>query len=76
MSRSTISTFQLFERFPDQEAARIKDLSAKRRAASLARETFAGGRNGGRPRSKKPRCPCGKMTARRANARRHVCAVE
>jgi hypothetical protein len=23
MSRSTISTFQLFERFPDQEAARI-----------------------------------------------------
>lgn len=24
MSRSTVSTFQLFERFPDQESARIE----------------------------------------------------
>lgn len=27
----------------------------------------------GAPRSRKKRCPCGLMTAKRAEARRHVC---
>lgn len=52
------------------------DLSAKRRAASLARTTKTGGRNGGRPPgsvSRKKRCPCGEMTAKRAKARAHKC---
>lgn len=30
-------------------------------------------RTGGRPRSRKKRCPCGEMTANRAAARGHVC---
>lgn len=47
------------------------DLSAKRRAASLARKTFAGGRK----LSRKKRCACGSMTARRAKARAHKCVV-
>jgi hypothetical protein len=33
------------------------------------------GRAGGRPRSDAPRCPCGAMTARRAETRRHKCEV-
>jgi hypothetical protein len=33
------------------------------------------GLKGGRPRSSKPRCPCGMMTARRAAARHHHCGV-
>jgi hypothetical protein len=47
-------------------------LSDIRRAASLARKT----RSGGRPRSRKKRCPCGEMTARRAKARGHNCNEE
>jgi hypothetical protein len=31
------------------------------------------GRRGGRPRSDAPRCACGKMTSKRAEARRHKC---
>ncbi len=35
---------------------------------------WGGKRSGsGRPISKKPRCNCGAMTAKRAKARRHVC---
>lgn len=51
------------------------ELSAKRRAAALARKTRSGGRNGGRPLSRKARCPCGAMTARRAKARGHRCVA-
>ena len=47
------------------------DLSAVRRAASLSRTIFSGGR----PRSRKKRCPCGQMTAQRAKARRHKCTA-
>jgi hypothetical protein len=39
------------------------------RALQALRKT----RKGGRPRSAAPRCPCGKMTAARAKARRHKC---
>jgi hypothetical protein len=39
------------------------------KAMAAARKTKAGGR----PRSKKKRCPCGAMTARRAAARGHKC---
>ena len=47
-------------------------------AAKIARrETKAahGGKRpgAGRPRSDKPRCPCGKMTAHRAKLMRHAC---
>ena len=45
------------------------DLSAIRRAASLARKTHAGGRK----RSKKKRCPCGANTLKRAFARAYDC---
>ena len=31
---------------------------------------------GGRPRSRKKRCPCGLMTARRARANRHRCVAQ
>lgn len=47
-------------------------LSTIRRAASLARKTFAGGKNGGR-KAKGPRCACGAMSAKRALARGHRC---
>lgn len=33
------------------------------------------GKLGGRPRSRKKRCPCGEMTAKRARARGHKCKV-
>lgn len=39
------------------------------RAIAAQRKTHAGGR----PRSRKLRCPCGLMTKRRAKARGHVC---
>jgi hypothetical protein len=48
-------------------------LSEKRSAASRSRKVFSGGP--GRPRSKKTRCPCGAMTARRAKARAHHCVA-
>ena len=48
------------------------ELSTVRRAASLARKTFAGGTNGGRP-PKGVRCACGKMSAKRAATRGHRC---
>ena len=40
---------------------------------AAARKTRNGGRNGGRPRTRKARCPCGAMTAKRAKARCHKC---
>ena len=45
------------------------------RATAAARKTHSGGRNGGRPRSSKPRCACGAMTANRAEARKHQCVA-
>lgn len=39
------------------------------------RDTMSGGHNGGRPRSKGPRCPCRAMTLKRAIARAHHCAA-
>jgi len=49
------------------------------RAAALLsamRKTRSGGRNGGRPRDLTvDRCACGKMTAKRAKARKHKCEV-
>ncbi len=45
------------------------ELSAIRKAAAASRKIFAGGR----PRSRKLRCPCGEMTAKRAAARKHKC---
>lgn len=50
-----------------------KTLHAVRRAASLARKTFAGGANGGR-KPVGPRCACGAMSAKRAAVRFHRCA--
>ncbi len=47
-----------------------KDLAAIRRAASLARKTFAPG--SGRP-PKGKRCACGAMSAKRAKTRGHRC---
>lgn len=47
-------------------------LSAIRRAASLARKTYSGGR----PRSKAKRCPCDAMTVKRAKARGHKCVAK
>ncbi len=47
------------------------ELSAKRRAASLARKTFAAGP--GRPKSAKKRCFCGAQTLKRAYARGFKC---
>jgi hypothetical protein len=52
-----------------REASRPEHLAAVRRAASLARQTFAGGR----PRSRQKRCACGAMTAKRAKTRGHKC---
>ena len=46
-----------------------KSLSRKRRDASFSRTKFAGGRNGGRPRSNQLRCLCGAMTLRRARGK-------
>lgn len=45
-----------------------KSLSAVRRAASLARKTFAGGRP-----PKGPRCHCRAMSRKRAKERGHKC---
>lgn len=42
------------------------------RRNSLKRKTHSGGKHG-RPRSNAPRCPCGKMTAKRAESRNHKC---
>ena len=37
-------------------------------------KTWGGRREGaGRPRTERPRCACGKLTAARAKARYHVC---
>ncbi len=44
-------------------------LSEAARAMNRAGKVKAGGR----PRSAKPRCPCGLMTKTRAEARRHKC---
>jgi hypothetical protein len=52
---------------------RKRELSAIRRYAASKRKNPSGGRNGGRPRSGAPRCPCGAMTVRRALARGHRC---
>lgn len=49
------------------------ELSQIRREAAAKRKTFAGGRNGGRPLSRKRRCPCGANTERRAKARGYAC---
>jgi len=46
-----------------------KMISDAGRAAQALRKT----QGGGRPRSDKPRCPCGAMTAKRAATRRHKC---
>jgi hypothetical protein len=43
------------------------------RKMAAARKTKSGGRNGGRPRVDS-RCPCGAMTAARAEKRRHRCS--
>jgi hypothetical protein len=40
---------------------------------SAARKTKSIGHNGGRSRSKAPRCPCGAMTAARAANGKHKC---
>jgi hypothetical protein len=55
------------------ETQDTRTLSEKRRAASLARKTFSGGHG---KRSKKIRCECGQMTAKRALARGHYCGAE
>jgi hypothetical protein len=55
------------------ETTDTRTLSEKRRAASLARTTFSGGHG---KRSKKIRCECGQMTAKRALARGHYCGAE
>jgi hypothetical protein len=47
-------------------------LAAIRRAASLARKTFAGGTAGGR-KPKGARCACGAMSEKRAKTRGHRC---
>lgn len=39
----------------------------------LAKRRKSIGRNGGRPRTDAPRCPCGRMTARLAALRCHHC---
>lgn len=54
---------------PDMVTSADVGLSAVRRAASMSRKTFAGGR----PRSRKKRCKCGEMTANRAMSRGHKC---
>jgi hypothetical protein len=46
-----------------------KAASAAARALAALRKTKSGGRNGGRPRSDAPRCACGMMTLKRAEAR-------
>lgn len=46
---------------------------AGRRRAAM-RQTYSGGRNGGRPPVTK-RCPCGAMTKQRAKLRNHLCEV-
>jgi hypothetical protein len=55
------------------ETPDTRTLSEKRRDASLARQTFSGGHG---KRSKKVRCECGQMTAKRALARGHYCGAE
>jgi hypothetical protein len=47
-------------------------LTASPEAIKSAWGSFMG-RQGGRPRIDQPRCNCGKMTAKRAEARRHKC---
>lgn len=49
------------------------ELSAKRRAASLARKSFGAGP--GKPRSRMKRCACRAMTLKRALARGHKCEI-
>ncbi len=47
-------------------------LSEKRRVAAHSRTTKTGGRNGGRPKTESPRCPCGcGLTVRTATLRNH-----
>jgi hypothetical protein len=46
-----------------------KAASAAARALAALRTNPSGGRNGGRPRSDAPRCACGAMTLKRAEAR-------
>ena len=70
MSRSTISTFQLFAMYPDEESAR---LGRARLEVIPKGKSKSGGRNGGRKRSDEARCPCGQMSARRAKVRFHRC---
>jgi hypothetical protein len=54
--------------------ARAKLTTQQARAMAAARKTI--GKSTGRPKgaiSRKKRCPCGEMTARRAKARCHHC---
>ena len=52
-----------------------KPKSRKAMAAEAARLLSAMRKThgGGRPRTEGPRCPCGEMTLRRAEARKHKC---
>jgi len=45
-------------------------------ARAMAAARKRNGAGPGRPRSEKPRCPCGAMTAKRAAAVRHRCATQ
>jgi len=47
--------------------------SERARELAAMRRTLSGGRNGGAPRSDKPRCACGEMTLKRALRRGHDC---
>lgn len=53
-------------------AAEIRSLAGQLNAS--LRRTWTGA--GGRPRSTAPRCPCGEMTLKRAQARGHTCKMK